>query len=237
MDINNNSDNILLKKIIYELDIILEGCHNYIDIMKFSEIYTNRYKKYRVLIESYIRGKLITNKNDYTFKKNILNKILLAKSKKEAYKIINSYIDDDMDNDDILNITLDRIANMKYYDLINNNVIKITDEYCTKNCPHCGIKTKLPCDTEYVICGFTNDITGYDHKGCCKDWCFKCNKKLCKSWLDDELFNEENRRHDNYCCLNHTKKNNESYEDEYCQCNNNNVCRCKIYLDIFNLQT
>jgi len=69
----------------------------------------------------------------------------------------------------------------------------------TKKCPHCGSLFNGTSDTKYVICGYNEG--GYDWLGCKKDWCFKCGKKLCKSWDDDILYEERNRIHNKDCCL------------------------------------
>lgn len=92
-----------------------------------------------------------------------------------------------------------------------------------KDCPHCGRRRIGIDDVNYVICGYTN--RGYDWKGCGKDWCFKCGKKLCKNWKTDILFNKFNRQHDNKCCKNHASKNNIDYINNYCQCTNEFVNR------------
>lgn len=101
---------------------------------------------------------------------------------------------------------------------INNNQ--------NKNCPHCNKKNTGNITTNYIICGYGNK--GFDWKGCGKDWCFFCGKKLCKMWNTDMLFNLLNRHHDSKCCKNYALKINDSYPENYCQCTNSNVNRLKL---------
>ena len=104
--------------------------------------------------------------------------------------------------------------NINYYD--NNYYIII------KSCPHCKKKFVGSNKTNYVICGY--NYNGYDWKGCGRDWCFKCCKKLCKSWNHDLLYILYNRFHDHQCCKKYALYHQESY-DQYCVCVNLNVCR------------
>lgn len=86
----------------------------------------------------------------------------------------------------------------------------------TKFCPHCKKKEYGYEDTKYIICGYSKGK--YDWIGCGNDWCFKCGKKLCKNWLDDELFIPKNRNHNSYCCKKNAKKVKEDINN-YCFCN------------------
>jgi len=91
-----------------------------------------------------------------------------------------------------------------------------------KFCPFCSAKNYGGIDEEYIICGYGK--RGYNFIGCGNDWCFICNKKLCKNWIYDQLYNLSNRYHNNKCCLNHSKLTNTNY-DEYCKCSNHYVKR------------
>ena len=97
-----------------------------------------------------------------------------------------------------------------------------------KECPHCKKIYNGVATTKYVICGYTHQNNkGFDWKGCGKDWCFTCGKKLCKNWDINMLYNQANRHHDGKCCKNTATKNNENYIIDYCQCSNENVMRYK----------
>ena len=97
-----------------------------------------------------------------------------------------------------------------------------------KECPHCKKAYNGLATTKYVICGYTHQSNrGFDWKGCGKDWCFTCGKKLCKSWDINILYNQNNRHHDGKCCKNTAIKNNENYLIDYCQCSNEYVARYK----------
>jgi hypothetical protein len=95
-----------------------------------------------------------------------------------------------------------------------------------KLCPHCKNKNIGYSNTTYAICGYSEK--GFDWKGCGKDWCFKCGKKLCKSWNLDLLFNKLNRFHNNKCCKAYASSHGDLYPDNYCQCSTTHVHRNKI---------
>ena len=109
--------------------------------------------------------------------------------------------------------TLNRIILKKPYSEPLDN----KQYYLQAYCPHCGKKNTGTNSTEYIICGYTSK--GYDWKGCGKDWCFKCGKKLCKSWNFNHLYNKLNRKHDNKCCKTYAAKMGDVYLEQYCQCN------------------
>lgn len=122
--------------------------------------------------------------------------------------------------DDIAQLhTLNRIIRNKPCKYMNDSI----NTLLTKNCPHCGKKAVFVKDTQYVVCGYTH--RGFDWKGCARDWCFQCGKKLCKSWNVDMLYNISNRMHDSKCCKHCSAKLGLNYEKDFCQCNNNYVKR------------
>lgn len=114
-----------------------------------------------------------------------------------------------------------RIIKRKPQKLINQNVENSVIQL--KNCPHCNKKNIAFSNIYYIVCGFTDK--GFDWKGCGKDWCFKCEKKLCKSWNYDMLFDIVNRKHDGKCCKLYASKIGDKYPDNYCHCNNEFVNR------------
>ena len=57
-----------------------------------------------------------------------------------------------------------------------------------------------------------------NNNGCGKDWCFRCGKKLCKSWFVDDLFNPENCFHTIKCCMLDAELKEENYYKTYCRC-------------------
>lgn len=99
-------------------------------------------------------------------------------------------------------------------------------EIISKKCPHCKKIFISDNNEDYVVCGYT--AKGHDWKGCGRDWCFTCGKKLCKCWEVDLLFDEINRNHDGKCCKIYAQKNGELYPVEYCQCTTKYVDRHKI---------
>jgi len=102
---------------------------------------------------------------------------------------------------------------------LNTNVI--TNNIIERECPHCSKKVKSDASTTYVICGYSE--TGLDWQGCARDWCFRCGKKLCKSWYVNELFVSNNRYHDERCCRQYAEKNGLDPET-FCCCS-------KIYVN------
>lgn len=84
-----------------------------------------------------------------------------------------------------------------------------------KPCPHCNNVFIGNEKTTYLICGYSRK--GFDWKGCGKDWCFKCGKKLCKCWNIDSLFDISKRFHDKRCCKYYAHRLMEDY-DNFCQC-------------------
>lgn len=113
--------------------------------------------------------------------------------------------------------------------IIKNKPIKQQKEssivVISRSCPHCGQKTYGNDNVPYIVCGY--NIKGFDWKGCGRDWCFKCGKKLCKNWNINSLFNKLNRYHDSKCCKKHAIKMGFAYPDEFCMCQNEIVNRMK----------
>ena len=103
--------------------------------------------------------------------------------------------------------------------------------YISKSCPHCGHLHRGSSSTNYVVCGYGTK-TGHDWDGCGHDWCFKCNKLLCKSWTNDQLFIPENRIHNHECCKKHADMKKKNYLEDYCQCHNEFVNRTTIMYDL-----
>jgi hypothetical protein len=119
--------------------------------------------------------------------------------------------------DTIQRRTLDRLIKIRNITVLKNttNIVKLT-----KQCPHCRKSTTELATTTYLICGYESN--GYDQYGCRNDWCFQCEKKLCKNWHTDQLFNKLNRSHDTICCKHHATKHKYMYPMDYCMCSNIN---------------
>ena len=116
--------------------------------------------------------------------------------------------------------TYSSIINLYYnpFKLTNISVPRKEFPLVYKKCPHCGIYSLKQSNTQYVICGYDNtNRYGTNNIGCMRDWCFVCNKKLCKSWDDDKLYNINNRYHNSICCEEYCCKNNEDIKN-YCDC-------------------
>ena len=178
------------------------------------------------LIYSIINGKRYDSVLDFKTIKSIIETVNEYQCIDESYEIIEMYSNktyDPIQKRTLIRITKNKL--LKPYNYIetnhkfNNNIIEDLN-IITKQCPHCNHNCFSDINTMYIICGYTNSHTGYDWKGCGKDWCFKCGKILCKSWDINQLFLEMNRIHDTNCCKNHSKENNKQYPEDYCQCIN-----------------
>jgi hypothetical protein len=174
-------------------------------------------KEYK-LIESML------NENNYRKKiddKQFYNLIISANNTehKEDLDIIVNEIKEN--TDDLIQLdTITRLVNTRS---LKYNNIKFQKRFIAKKCPHCDMSTDCSSDTYYIICGCGKQ--GFDWKGCGYDWCFNCEKKLCKSWTQNHLFNTVNRHHDDKCCKKHALETDGDYFSDYCQCNTDNVKR------------
>lgn len=198
---NNNIEKGLLKSLLNKYKFVKKIdphiFYVYIDLIKSYSIYKD--------IEKLINE--IKNKTNDEAQLNTLNRIIKYKNEMNSkFDPIDLLLSDESDLSDEFNLY--------------GNLRKIY-----KPCPHCNklfIGTKK---TNYLICGFTDK--GFDWKGCGKDWCFVCGKKLCKSWNINQLFNIDNRCHNDKCCKSYAHKLTESYKKNYCQCENWYVNRNK----------
>lgn len=144
--------------------------------------------------------------------------------REDAYEYINKIMRKTCDLAQIKCLT--RKANIKplkpQYILLKD-IYKQIKTSIDKSCPYCGHTCRGTEKSGYMICGYGEN--GYDWEGCGHDWCFKCDKLLCKSWDMDQLFIQENRLHDNECCKKQARDKNKNYLQDYCQCNNAYVKR------------
>lgn len=211
-------------------------------------------EKYKVFCE--YKDKII-NALDYDDAKSLINIASSMSNDPIEIKLLNSLLSDERYNKKmdikkfILYTTI--LENIQYYDdaglvigdieLNINDVAQIntlkriiknkprafnTDNKIKKECPHCKKTYSGTATTKYVICGYTHQTNkGFDWKGCGRDWCFTCGRKLCKNWDTHILYNQNNRHHDGKCCKSLATKNNENYLLDYCQCSNEHVARYK----------
>lgn len=216
--------NIKSPEIIYkEFSHILSGCDTILDAMSFAATYILYNPSAKDLIHSMVNGKYYYGALDIRTKQGLLRDINRAGSKEEAFGIMRKALDGNVD--DVYRRTMYRISNKKA-SKNNNEVVRPNKSYrITKPCPHCHYNVMADPNTTYVVCGYSNELLGYDWNGCGRDWCFRCGKILCKKWNDNELFLDTNRFHDGECCKKHAKSNNMQYPDDYCQCTNKYVDR------------
>lgn len=195
-------------EIICEIKNILEGCHSIIDAHYFRLYYIKIYPQYEKLINSLIDGYSYFDNFDIISKEEIIKDIINCDDRDKAFNIIEKHVT--RSNDNFFINCSNKIADRKGIKHDDKKII-------TKCCPHCNHKISAPKDTVYVICGYHDSNLGYDQKGCGKDFCFSCGKKLCKSWFENNLHNELNRYHDDTCCKMKAIDNDEEYSN-YCDC-------------------
>lgn len=204
-----------------EFNNILSGCKTIVDAYYFGDIYIKYNPEMNALVKSMIHGKkydVVLSFNNMMTCINSINKYIY---KDEIEEITDNYMK--KTNDVIQLKTIKRFISRKQ---IRKNIN--THNYThIKKCPHCNYKEMCTNNYKmsYVICGYMNENTGYDWNGCGKDWCYTCCKKLCKTWSDDKLYEIGNRTHNNICCYQKAKNNNEDYLNVYCQCSNKYVDR------------
>jgi hypothetical protein len=207
---------------------ILSGCRTLNDALYFGNIFTLKNPEMKNIINSMINGKHYENILDLMSIKIILENLDECEYYADAEKIIQKI--DDTNNDVLHKSTFINFINSKKYSkYYNKNYCKTIEKenkpnkslskiQTKKACPHCKYENIANYDTTYIVCGMSDTHNGYDWMGCYNDWCFKCEKILCKSWGNDFLFDEENITHNGECCKNHAIINNKKYPDEYCQC-------------------
>lgn len=226
-----------------EFNDILSGCRSILDAHYFANIYTKKYPAMKQLINSMINGKKYENVIDMKTMKLTLESINNYEYVEDAQNIINGHAGVIVDATQ--KHTFDRMTKDKPHRPINivKEIIHTNQQNVRKECDHCIFSVNVDCnliqkkcphckhfyfgnaDDDYVICGFYNNKVGNDMHGCEKDWCFRCEKKLCKSWKEHELFVLSNRYHNSECCSQHATEHNNKYPDDYCQCINLNVMR------------
>lgn len=219
-----------------EFKHILSGCKNIKDAKYFGNLYITNNPETKKLIIGLLNGKKYYECKDFKTMQKLIMKCDKCEYYDEVCDIIKEYFPDKEDKDENYNIqykTLMRIANSKKQYVAredqNNSLLKKNKTNMIKKlCPHCSQEYFGTNETTHVICGYQNVRRGYDFSGCQKDWCFVCEKMLCKSWHDNKLFLEPNRIHDNECCKKHAFENKKSYMNDYCQCNNKYVIRNKL---------
>lgn len=203
---------------IEEFQNILSGCKTLIDALYFTDIYSKSVdENNKNLMISIVYGMSFNNNYiDLNTMKEILNNISNISIENTDNFTINN-------NDNLQTRIFMRISNLmnKKYNKIYTKKTKPIKKYC----PHCNRKFISNSNIDYVICGLEDEKNGFNWDGCGKDWCFKCEKKLCKSWSTNKLFLNINRVHDNECCKKYAKEYNQNYINEYCQCKNNYVNR------------
>lgn len=217
---NKFVNNIDLNEILQKYKHIINGLKTIEDRLLLMNKFTLSDKEKKLLI-SYINSKKIEKSIDYNAMKKIMCELLNMKYREDVNANMSQLMNRSTNLAQIK--TFIRIANSKPLKPIILPQQRETQNNIAKNCPHCDHKCYANQSTDYIICGYTEH--GYDWIGCGQDWCFKCDKILCKLWDQDELYIEENRCHDNECCSKHAEIHNKKYPDDYCNCDNNYVKR------------
>lgn len=213
------------KNVYSELKPILDGCDTILDALHFSKQYIEKYPHMKSMITSYVNGKNYRDTIDIKTKQMMMMDVDRCTSRDDALALVSKI--SEKTTDDVFKRTLENLAHRKNYKRIENdvnNTNKKLEVFVNKKCPHCRHSINMPENTTYVICGYHNPSTGYDWLGCGRDWCFKCEKILCKRWETDSLNLQINRYHDEECCSKHAKANGYQYPNDYCQCHSLHIC-------------
>jgi len=217
-------DKLTHEEVYIQLKHIFDGCDTILDALPFCNMYAEKLPHMKSMINSYTNGRSYRDNVDIKTKQSMMNDVNLCDSRDSALNIISKI--SERTNDEVYKKALERIALRKSHRVDRRQNMSNTDiDNITKKCPHCSHALNMPDNTNYVICGYHNPNSGYDWNGCGKDWCFHCNKMLCKSWIPDSLNLKMNRVHDDECCFKHSIDNGYKYPDDYCQCNHINIQR------------
>ena len=204
---------------------ILSGCKTMVDAFYFVDKLIKVYPESRDLLIGMIHNKKYDKSYDIRSMAHILNQLDLQLYREDIDEFIDKNIKSHVDLIQLNSlIRLSKFKQIKIHE-VQDVQVNVTfnhnhdydNNYLTKKCPHCGIQVKIKNNEEYVICGYTDNLKGYDWNGCGKDWCSKCNKMLCKSWEHDQLFITINRNHDKTCCKKYAEENNLDLE-LFCNC-------------------
>lgn len=228
-------NNIIDKKKIEEIKDIINNCNTYEDAYILLNQYLKFHPDMKEIGKKLLDGTKFSGMYNYDHINYIIDQ-LLNNNQHDYNNILHSYypfavnateiwafirVVDFKKNNNIPIINTKHITNKidLYLDDLNDAMSSDDITFSFKNCPHCNQKTYKQ-KSDYMICGFTNNGTnnGYDGTGCYKDWCYKCGKKLCKSWMHNKLFDETNRYHDTSCCKKYALTNCIDSE-EFCSCN------------------
>lgn len=226
---NNQKKNLDIQELYIKFKHILSGCRTILDAFYFADKFIRAYPGSNELLNSMIQGKHYDSVLDFRTIRGTLIELDTYLHREEIDEYINKISRNN--NDSIQTRSLLRISKTKPVRSSRIETAKIYEfkkeifENLTNICPHCKKVYNGNDDSEYVICGYGNTHIGYDWDGCGKDWCFKCGKKLCKTWDSDQLFIESNRTHDASCCKKHAEEHNFIYPTEYCFCINKYVQR------------
>jgi hypothetical protein len=209
------------QQLFQEMKALFGGCNSTIDAIQISDHLFFKYPDYvhRQLITSFRDSLIYIDNIDTMTKITSLESVKDADTKDDAQNLKNKLVS--RSSDHIYKNSLERIVSRKRNRSSNSkSYARISQEkfFIVKSCPHCRENMRMTEDTSYVICGYPDTYTGYDWKGCCNDWCFACEKLLCKSWEKDLLNIESNRKHNDECCKSHSNKNGFKYPMDYCQC-------------------
>lgn len=204
---------------IEEFSNILSGCKTLADALYFTDLYSKSHtEETKKILMSIVYGTNYNNTIDLCTMKDILNN--MSSITIEENENSQLYQTDNLQRKVFIRIS--NIMNKKYNKIYTKKIRPLK-----KNCPHCNKKYISYYNSDYVICGLEDEKNGFNWDSCGKDWCFKCEKKLCKSWSNDKLFLHINRIHDNQCCKEYAKNNNQNYLTEYCHCKNQYVNRSR----------
>jgi len=215
-----------MDEILKKYKILFNGFNNINDIDRLSNFLNMSQEEKNIIINYFNTLYLpkILSIEDFESVLKSLSKLKFQEDVLENIHKISLLTNDKTQLNCLYRLALSKENKLKYFN--PTDVKSKTKNFgLLKKCPHCGHENNIHPFSSYAICGYNNIHEGYDWYGCGRDFCSDCGKKLCKKWNENYLFVEENRLHNNECCLTHAKQHDYEYTTDYCQCLNKNVNR------------
>lgn len=177
------SMNALIKDKYDDFKEILSGCNTLTDANFFAKHYIQYNPEMNNIIRSTINGKQFENTPDMLTVVKLIKSVAKCKYREEAMEIINSNVTEE--NKIIYDVLTRLICNkpMKYMKDYQSQKVIWDDEKIIKKCPYCKLSHQGTENTSVVVCGIDSDLNK-DSRGCGKEWCFLCNKKIIKKEKD-----------------------------------------------------
>ncbi|AYV83546.1 MAG: hypothetical protein Hyperionvirus8_30 [Hyperionvirus sp.] len=217
----NIINNAVLSDQFNKLKYIVVGSKTKEDAICLLESFRVDMRCYNLLL-SYVNGKVYSRAFNFVEMKKYIRELAGCAYRENAVEVLGQILPMTSDSAQVRALT--RIAESRpVKPQYISDKRRWRNSIISKKCPHCDYKCSSSRMTIYIVCGYGEN--GYDWEGCGRDWCFTCNKMLCKTWEQDQLYMPTNRCHDGRCCKKHAALTGNKYPESYCRCNNVYVAR------------